>query len=302
MTALCNKFSELAKIHPQLRSSTHNHTRPGSDGSMTLPELIFLSAQFDLENVYITDHNALGYDPRNKTHREIAEHFAQECGITIHTGIELSCWYDLTPFGVPVQEETHFCGLDIDPGNRKMNQAIWKIQESRRKRAKEMIGLIREKGYKIPDYEVLADKFENITLVNIAENVTDPFDNPVEPSDFLEEHLLFGQDCYAPKLLLPVDEAIRLIIAAGGTAVWAHPGTTLGADNFGNFRPVANVYREMGMQGVEGITKKQTREGYRLVSAYCRENSLLCAGGPDTHTPEDIPAYAKNMNHIFGAA
>lgn len=300
MAALRNRFQALTGHHPQLRYSTHNHTYPGSDGSLTLPELLWLSAKFHITNVYITDHNALGYDPRKKEHREIAMHFAQEYGIDVHAGIELSCWHDLTPFGVEESEETHFCGLDIDPGNRKMDHAIWKIQESRRIRAAMMVDLIREAGYQIVDYEILEAAYENITLMHIARSVTDTFGNPVEPGNFLEEHLLHGGDCYAPKHLLPVSEAIRLIIDAGGTAIWAHPGTTLGPANFSGFEPVAGIYLEMGMQGVEGYTKKQTLAGSQQVAAFCRKHNLLCVGGPDTHNQNDIPAYAKNMIHLFG--
>lgn len=291
-------FRKILQDHPELLANCHNHTR-ASDGRMGLAELVLLNWLCGFKKVVVTDHNAFGYDERKREHRQVAERFRLWLGMEIESGVELSCWFDFSPWGGPARKEVHITGLGVDCSSRELNATLQLIQDGRRERAKISVGLIREAGYGIIDYAELAERYENITLLNIAEHVTETVDGvavPVDPGRFLEEHLLAGQDCYAPKVLITVEEAIRLIIGAGGTPVWAHPLTTLGFDLFEkHFEEIARAFRELGLAGIEAFTKRQSKIGSERIIAFCTAYGLKFFGGADTHKKGDLLIYVRNL-------
>jgi 3',5'-nucleoside bisphosphate phosphatase len=79
-----------------------------------------------------------------------------------------------------------------------------------------------------------------------------------------------------------VADAIALIHAAGGLAVWAHPP-------FSMLEREAPVFREMGLDGIEAFRPGYSPSDSRFVAGVARRNGMLTSGGSDWHGPERGP-------------
>jgi predicted metal-dependent phosphoesterase TrpH len=288
---------QLLVQEPQLRINSHSHTADASDGDLTLRELASLSYLFGIEELVVTDHNAFGFNIRNPEHVRIAAEYEQ-LGLKLTPGVEISCLFDFSEWGGPAEKETHITGIDPVP-NAEMLARVEIIQDSRRVRARSMINDILGLGYGVASYEELAATYPNITLMHIARSVTDENGVGVNPNVFLEEHLLIGGDCYAPKVLLEVEEAIDLIHACGGRAVLAHPFATFGPSVIPHFEEAALPFVDAGIDGIEADTKRQTPEGSQRIHKFCDAHGLLALAGSDVHTLEDYYIYACNLLDLY---
>ena len=86
---------------------------------------------------------------------------------------------------------------------------------------------------------------------------------------------------YAEAGFLPTTEAARLIHAAGGRAVLAHPGVTLrGERDFP--RALARLVDE-GLDGVECYYPTHSRDVREICLSLCRRRKLLVSAGSDCH-------------------
>ncbi len=119
---------------------------------------------------------------------------------------------------------------------------------------------------------------------------------------FVRRHLGRGGDCYVEKdYLVPVEEAIELIVKAGGLAELCHPLTTLRAENFrGKLQGCVGRYVAAGLGGIEGYTKYITPEAYRWVREFGREKDIRVLGGSDTHEAGDYMIYVRKINELLG--
>ena len=82
-----------------------------------------------------------------------------------------------------------------------------------------------------------------------------------------------------------VAEAIEVIHAAGGVAVWAHPFWDL--DDPPRRCATLDAFADAGLDGVEGFyVDPHARSRPRLLHARGRERGLLTTGSADFHGPE----------------
>jgi 3',5'-nucleoside bisphosphate phosphatase len=103
-------------------------------------------------------------------------------------------------------------------------------------------------------------------------------------SQVLEEYLVPGRLAYRPRLTPTVAEAIAVIHAAGGVAVWAHPFWDL--DHDAEVLATLERFAELGMDGVEAFYPTHTAAQATLLSRRCAELGLLTTGSADFHGPE----------------
>ena len=103
----------------------------------------------------------------------------------------------------------------------------------------------------------------------------------LDPTAFLVAYLIEGRPAFRERAAPTVEEAIELIHAAGGVAVWAHP--------FWDIEEPAAVltaidrFRAAGLDGVEAFYVTHTREQTELLVARCAR------AGADHHRLLGLP-------------
>ncbi len=238
----------------------HVHTNC-SDGIFSPEELLAKAIEHKITHISITDHDNLdGY----KT--ALQSKFINQ--IEIISGIELSCSEN--------QLEYHLLGYDFDIENKDLSKHINKFRDIRIVRAKNMHNKLLGLGIHINFDDILEIAGDApiarphiakaITSAGYAENYYEAF------SKFI------GDDApaYEPKINFPVAEGIKLIRAAGGVAVLAHPANFVDEDTLHNFIKV-------GLDGIEVVHPMHSitqRNKYKAIA--CKYN-ILQTGGSDFH-------------------
>ena len=112
----------------------------------------------------------------------------------------------------------------------------------------------------------------------------------------LKDEGIDGRDALFPPYLVPgaaayvarsrptVAEAIEVIHAAGGVAVWAHPFWDV-ADP-AEALATLDAFADAGLDGVECFYVTHTEEQTRLLHDVARRHGLLTTGSTDFHGPE----------------
>ncbi len=179
-----------------------------SDGSLTPPELVLRAKKKGLSGLSITDHDTISA-------YETAVAAAQEQGIRLGSGIELSC-----DFGAL---HIHILGYDFDVESPLLRQVCERHKERRLHRNREILSKLQKKGMKVTEEELMqTTKGKSVGRPHIAallvekgyvKSIRQAFDKWI------------GEDkpCYAPGEPFPIEEGIDAIHAAGGKAFLAHP-------------------------------------------------------------------------------
>lgn len=252
-----------------MRIDLHTHST-ASDGTDSPTELIRAAATAGLDVVAITDHDTTaGWD----------EAFAA-CpqGLTIVPGVEFSCVHH-PPGGRRVS--LHLLGYLFDPANVELQQEWARLRQSRSERARRMVENLAADGYPITWDQVrqaapsgaLGRPHIGRALVEagVAADVDTAF----------RELLSARQKYYVRKADTDVFDAIRLIRAAGGLPVFAHPRATRRG-------PVVDdaVVADMAAAGLVGLEVDHPDHGPndRVHAArLARELELLPTGSSDYH-------------------
>jgi predicted metal-dependent phosphoesterase TrpH len=99
----------------------------------------------------------------------------------------------------------------------------------------------------------------------------------------IERYLVPGAGGYVPRSRPTVGEAVELVHAAGGVAVWAHP--------FWDLASVEDALRtlgefvELGIDGVEAFYSTHTEEQTIALAEAAEARGLLTTGSSDFHGP-----------------
>jgi predicted metal-dependent phosphoesterase TrpH len=180
--------------------------------------------------------------------------------------------------------ELHFLGYFVDP-----HAGVIRDHEERaiRLRQKRMIGMVRrlsEQDIEVEfDAVVAAAGPEGTALsrphlaralvaAGYVSSVPEAFDRFIG-----DEHPAF-----LPTSLLAPEEAIRLVLDAGGTPIWAHPPE----DRVESLLP---RLVQAGLRGLEVYRPRHDPRYSLRLEAICRAWKLLPTGGSDWHGPDRTP-------------
>lgn len=243
----------------------HCHTT-ASDGTLSPKALVEHAAKLGLTHLAITDHDS--------TQGVLdAEGFCREMGIHLIPAIELSAAID----GQPVD----LLGYGIDPRHPPLLAALDDMVGRRRRRISEMIVRLRAEGVELGEEEVHAQAAGGVVgrphvaraLVQrgIVQSVSDAF----------ERYLKRGRAGYVPKENFSPEEAIALIVNAGGLPVLAHP-RYLKLDEEACDRLLDRLIAA-GLGGIEVYYSQHTPQDVARFESAARERKLVATGGSDFH-------------------
>ncbi|MFD9338195.1 PHP domain-containing protein [Streptomyces sp. NPDC060028] len=248
-----------------MRIDLHTHST-ASDGTDSPAELVRHAAAAGLDVVALTDHDTV---------RGYAEAIAAvPAGLTLVTGAELSCRLD----GVGL----HMLAYLFDPDEPELARERELVRDDRTPRAQAMVGKLRALGVDVTWEQVARIAGDgSVGRPHIATALVELGVVPTVSDAFTPDWLADGGRAHAQKHELDPFDAIRLVKAAGGVTVFAHPA----AVKRGQCVPEAAI-AALAAAGLDGIEVDHmdhdapTRARLRGLAA---ELGLLTTGSSDYH-------------------
>jgi len=248
-----------------VRSDLHSHSSV-SDGTEPPAAVIRRGAEVGLDVVALTDHDTVA------GHREAAS--ALPPGLTLLPGAELSCRLE--------GHSVHLLAYLFDPENDALAGELAEIRESRLFRARAMVDRLAALGVPVTWEEVSEIAGGGVVgRPHIARAMIEAGVVASVAEAFTPDWLGPGGPAYVSRYALDPARAIRLVRAAGGVTVLAHPrGTGRGWQLPDEV--IADL-RRAGLTGIE-VNHPQHDEGERRrLGELARVLRLIPSGGSDDH-------------------
>lgn len=242
----------------------HTHSTY-SDGTMGPEELIDLALRRGLGALALTDHDTVAGVP------DLLAHAAGK-DILVMAGIELSTWYG--------EDSMHILGYGIDHGHPPLLIALEEVQRARHRRNLEILTRLDELGIRIAYKAVAGRENGQVGRPHIARELVRLGVVHDMHHAFLQ-YLRKGAAAYVDSFRIHALDAVRLIAAAGGVPVLAHPAVL---DN--NLNSLPRLLPELvtaGLAGLEIYYPAHNRRQYRQLQQLAGEWRLLATGGTDFH-------------------
>ena len=244
----------------------HTHTN-FSDGTDTPTELINKALAAGIKVIGLTDHDSIGGWQEATA--------ALRPGIALVPGAEISCQ---TTDGISV----HILGLLFDSSNTELMNTLEKTRENRYGRMEKIIARINQAGIDISMEDVLEQLSAGATLgrPHLADALVKK--GVVASRDEAFAQMLHNNSKYYVAHYSPTPEAaIKLIKAAGGVSVIAHPmashrGRTISLETFGSLI-------ESGLDGIEVDHRDHSPDEKTQLIALARQANLVMTGASDYH-------------------
>lgn len=237
-----------------------------SDGTLSPSDVVSLALSKDLKAIALTDHDTIDGV-------EEARRAAEGSSLEVVSGAELSC----TCKG----KEIHMLGLFIDHTSDALKSALLFQRAKRIRRNEEIIRRFAEDDM----FLTLEDLNGNnpgtvITRAHFARVLLQKgYVSSVDQA--FKKYLDHGKKYCPPKETFTPEEAIALILAAGGFPAVAHPMLyKLG------WRETENMildFKKMGLKGVEVYYSSHHQYESGRLREICIAHGLLPTGGSDFH-------------------
>ncbi|MEU2661579.1 PHP domain-containing protein [Micromonospora sp. NPDC007220] len=249
------------------RIDLHTHST-ASDGTLSPAELVRAAAESGLDVVAITDHDTTaGWAPALA---------ALPAGLSLVRGAELSCrWYGEEP-ALPL----HLLAYLFDPDAPELVAELARVRAAREERGERIVALLRADGIDVSWPEILTGAgggtvgrphiAQALIRAGLVATTTEAFG-----PDWL------GERYRLPKEDIDVFRAVRLVRAAGGVPVFAHPRAT----RRGRIAPdelIADL-AAIGLAGLEVDHEDHSAAERAHVRALAGELGLLVTGSSDFH-------------------
>lgn len=248
-----------------MRLDLHIHST-ASDGALSPKEVLALCEAARLDVIALADHDTTAGVRR-------LNRMGIKGAIQVVPGIEVSSTLD--------QRELHFLGYFVDPDADVIRRHEERAVRLREKRMRGMIKRLGDQGVLVtidavaeaagPDGTALSRPHLARALVEAGHvgNVPEAFDRYIGD----------GHPAFLPTSLLSPEEAIQLILEAGGIPVWAHPPE----DRVESLLP---RLVQAGLRGLEVYRPRHPARYTLRLENLCRAWKLLVTGGSDWHGPD----------------
>jgi 3',5'-nucleoside bisphosphate phosphatase len=249
-----------------------------SDGALAASDVVARAAEAGMQLMALTDHDTIDGVPE-------AAAAAREHGVAFSVAAELSAVHGS-------YEDLHILGYELDPDDEDLKASLHDFRGDRARRIEAMADRLRELGFELDDAPLLArrEAGKPIGRPHLADAV---LAHPANAQRLRDEGI-DGRDALFPPYLIPgaaayvarsrptVPQAIEVIHAAGGVAVWAHPFWDV--DEQAEALATLQAFVDAGLDGVECFyashTQAQTEALYRAA------DGLLTTGSADFHGPQ----------------
>ena len=250
-----------------------------SDGALPAREVVSLAAAAGVRLLALTDHDTVD---------GVAEALAaaREHGLALSPAAELSAVHG-------GHEDLHVLGYELDHEDPGLGALLHDFRGDRARRIEAMADRLRELGFQLDDAPLAARRaagkpigrphLADALMAHPANAARLRAEGIATRSDLFEPYLVPGAAAYVPRSRPTVAEAIEVIHAAGGLAVWAHPFWDL--DRADEALATLSEFVAAGLDGVECFYAAHGPEQTRLLHAAACEHGLLTTGSADFHGP-----------------
>ena len=244
-----------------------------SDGKLSPVEVVRWALRNKMTRISITDHDSVGGIDEGRR-------YAEECGIKYCSGIELSSamW----------DRELHILGYGIDEQSDSIVNICRELAIDRQETNRQFFQII-EKDFHIREEELINSKNTSyigkpdlaryLVKRGIFKNVDEVFDKYFSKDDIYE----------IKRASITAQRAVTAIKKAGGIAVLAHPvlisafGDRESDRFFLNLKNMLKELKDMGLEGIEAIYKKNTAFEEMKLLEMANKLNLKVSKGSDFH-------------------
>jgi predicted metal-dependent phosphoesterase TrpH len=249
-----------------VRIDLHTHSS-ASDGTDTPGDLVREAAAAGLDVVALTDHDAMsGWDE--------AQHAADEAGITLVPGLEISTRFH--------HRGVHLLGYLPDPTHPGLVGELDRILEGRTARTPAIVAALREHGIDVSEEDVRRESGGSVAAgrphvadalvrLGVVADRTEAFATLLSP----------GQPGYVNRYASALEEMIPLVAAAGGVSVVAHPWGR-GSRSVLDAEALAGL-KDLGLSGIEVDHQDHSPADRAELRALARDLDLVVTGSSDHH-------------------
>jgi 3',5'-nucleoside bisphosphate phosphatase len=263
----------------------HIHSR-ASDGKLTVEEICNEAKKRTLNLIAITDHDSITCQPQ-------AINAARESGVRYVTGVELNVTFSAPKYHEGKAVSLDFLGYQFDSGNKELDSKLEIMSKYRKERAAKILNNLNEE-FKKENIAALTE--EDFRL--IEESVDGVLGRPHIADYLVKKNIVKSRQeafdkylvkCDVPKYPLYLEEASKLIRAAGGKLVLAHPndphGTSLTSLSKSLFEQTEIIQEKMlpHIDGVECWHSRNTVETTNHYVSFAKKFGLMMTGGSDCH-------------------
>lgn len=248
-----------------MRLDLHIHSA-ASDGALAPRDVLARCEAGRLDVIALADHDTTAGVRR-------LNRLGVEGPIQVVPALEVSSTLD--------RRELHFLGYFVDPEAEVIRRHEERAVRLREKRMRGMIHRLEDQGIEVtieavaaaagPDGTALSRPHLARVLVGAGYVTTVP--------EAFDRYIGDGHPAFLPTSLLSPDEAIGLILDAGGIPVWAHPPE----DRVESLLP---RLVHSGLRGLEVYRPRHPARYTLRLEGLCRAWKLLVTGGSDWHGPD----------------
>ena len=244
-----------------MKADLHMHS-VFSDGTDEVSAIVAKAKAAGLSLMSLTDHDTV-----NGVGLALEE--GEKQGIKVLPGIEISTYAIC---------EVHILGYNIDINNDRLLTRLAEIEDKRHERIKAILTNLKKYNIEL-DEEKIFDRIGTVGRMHIAkqllakgycQTITEAFDR------YLGERGI----AYVPSKRITPLEGVKLIKAAGGLAVVAHP---LIFCQKGKLDDLIGGLKTYGLDGLEVYYPTHTLDDTAKLYDLAKKNRLIATGGTDYH-------------------
>ncbi len=237
-----------------------------SDGLLSPADLVAHAANSGVKVLAITDHD----DVSGLAAARLA---ATEHGIHFVNGVEISATWK--------KRTLHIVGLKFDAENLALKTALDCVRIGRDERAKEMAAGLAKAGIDGAYEGAKAIAKQSILTRSHFAQFLAKSGHAKDVKSVFKKFLVKGKPGFVESNWMDLENAVRLIVGAGGQAVIAHPGRyDLGMVNM---HLLMHEFRMLGGAAIEVVTGSHQPPQYQQFATIAHRFSLKASLGSDYH-------------------
>jgi 3',5'-nucleoside bisphosphate phosphatase len=253
-----------------MRADLHVHS-DASDGTDAPAEVMRRAGRAGLDAVALTDHDTVA--GLAEARRAVKGDGEVGGTLTLVPGMELSCRLD--------DHSLHLLAYLFDPDYPELAEQTRRIRDDRVLRARAMVRRLADLGAPVTWDQVAAIAGTAVVgRPHIARAMAAAGVVPTPADAFTSDWIADGGRAYVAKYALDPSRAIRLVRAAGGAAVLAHPRS---AHDLSVSDEQIAALAAAGLAGIEVFHPDQSAAQRADLLGLARDLRLVATGGSDDH-------------------
>lgn len=248
----------------------HVHST-ASDGTLTPSEVVDLAIEKKLSAIALTDHDTVQGVAEAK--ERAAFHTKNGHPVEVYPGVEISAAYK--------KRDIHILGLLVDENNELLTRTLENAQRNRETRNDRIIQKFADLGISLTMEELLDGSEDSVITRAHFGRALMKKGIVASIQEAFEKYLNEEGPCYVAREYIEPEQAIGLILKAGGIPILAHP--LLYHLPYEELVALLDRLKKAGLQGLEVYYSSNRGSDEADVKALASYFSLIPSGGSDFH-------------------